>query len=93
MRKSRAFSREEFDRRIAIDAFGMQLYVASAEDIVLAKLEWAKLGQSERQIQDVAELLGIRWDSLDREYLDKWISALGLDDEWAKATKRANVTD
>ena len=36
-------NREGAFTKIAVDAFGMQLLVASAEDVVLAKLEWAKI--------------------------------------------------
>lgn len=93
IRKLRAFSQEEFARRTAVEVFGTCLYVATAEDVVLAKLEWAKLGQSERQIQDVAELLGLRWDSLDHGYLSKWIDALGIRDEWVRARRRAGFPD
>jgi len=46
MRKSRAFSQEEFGRRKLIHLRGADLFVASAEDVVVSKLEWGKLGQS-----------------------------------------------
>src|SRR5882724_1625249 len=54
MRKSRAFSQGEFDRRQLLNVQGVSLFVASAEDVVIAKLEWAKLAQSQRQIEDAA---------------------------------------
>ena len=54
---SRPFSREEFGRGRLVETSGLQLYVASAEDVVVAKLEWAKLGESERQLRDVAGIL------------------------------------
>ena len=67
------------------------MYLASAEDIVLAKLEWAKLGQSERQIEDVAGILRARLNDLDREYIDRWIGELSLNAEWSKAIEKAAV--
>jgi len=63
----------------------VSLFVASAEDIVLAKLEWAKLGESQRQIEDAAGIWRMRGDSLDRSYLDKWIGELGLTEQWSLA--------
>jgi hypothetical protein len=39
IRKSRAFSLEEFDRRQLITVQGLPIFVASAEDVVIAKLE------------------------------------------------------
>jgi hypothetical protein len=69
---------------------GFQLFVASAEDILIAKLEWAKLSRSQRQIEDAAGILKIQSDSLDRSYLDKWISELSLQQEWKNALHAAD---
>ena len=79
IRKSRAFSEEEFRRRRPVDLEGNSLFVATAEDVVIAKLEWSKLAQSQRQIEDVAAILRVRGDSLDRAYLEKWIAELGVE--------------
>jgi hypothetical protein len=54
MRRSRPFSLAEFERRLPITFDGVDLFVASAEDVVIAKLEWAKVGESRRQIEDAA---------------------------------------
>jgi hypothetical protein len=48
-RKARPFSKEEIARRVAATVLGVDVFVATAEDTVLAKLECAKLGESERQ--------------------------------------------
>ncbi|HEY7352053.1 MAG TPA: DUF6036 family nucleotidyltransferase [Terriglobales bacterium] len=53
IRKSREFSREEFARRQLVEVQGLQIFVASAEDVVIAKLEWSRMAQSQRQIEDV----------------------------------------
>jgi hypothetical protein len=89
IRKSRAFSREEFRRRLPVNLEGSHLYAASAEDVVIAKLEWSKLGQSKRQIQDVAAILRMRGESLDHSYLDKWIRELHLEEQWDDARHSA----
>ena len=78
--ESRAFSGEEFRRRAPFNLQGVPLFVASAEDVAISKLEWAKLAQSERQIEDVAAILRMRWDLLDHTYLGKWIRGLGACD-------------
>ncbi len=89
LRKSRPFSVQEFDRRHSVELLGSTLYVASAEDVVLAKLEWAKLGESDRQIEDVAGILRMQDDDLDLDYLESWVSRLGLSDEWRRAWTKA----
>jgi hypothetical protein len=72
---------------------GSPLFVASAEDVVVSKLEWAKLAQSQRHIEDVAGVLRMRWDSLDRAYLEKWILELRIEEEWNDARRAAGVSE
>lgn len=87
IQKGRPFSQEEFKRRIQIELFGTQLYVASAEDVILSKMEWAAASESDRQINDVAGILSSRPQELDQEYLEHWIRELALEQEWRKAKK------
>lgn len=88
-RKSRPFSEKEFSRRQLVDLQGLRLYIAGVEDVIVAKLEWAKLANSQRQIEDVASMLRFRADTLDKSYLEKWISELGLHEQWSSARRRA----
>jgi hypothetical protein len=92
IRKSRPFSREEFERRREADMLGTRLYIASAEDVILSKLEWAKMSSSERQINDVAGILRTQGDALDLEYVERWIDALGLESHWTQAKAAAGLT-
>jgi hypothetical protein len=91
IRKARAFSREEFRRRQFVNLQDLSLFVASAEDVIVSKLEWSKLAQSQRQIEDVAAILRIRRDSLDRSYLEKWIAELHLESFWIDAQRAADL--
>lgn len=50
------------------------------EDTVLAQLEWSKASRSDRQVQDVVDLLRVRGSDLDRAYLDHWARELGVVD-------------
>lgn len=91
IRKSRVFSRTEFERRLAVDLFGVPLFIASAEDVLVAKLEWAKAGESARQLEDCANILRARWGDLDRPYLEHWVTQLGLVEQWEHAKKMAGA--
>jgi hypothetical protein len=91
-RKSRAFSEMEFSRRELVHLQGIDLFVASLEDVVVSKLEWAKLAESARQTEDVAGILRLRWNSLDRAYLEKWIHELALATEWNNVRQAAGVS-
>jgi hypothetical protein len=79
--------------RRPVDLEGSFLFVATAEDVIIAKLEWSKLAQSQRQIEDVAAILRVRGDLLDRVYLEKWIAELGLKREWDDARLAAGLSD
>jgi hypothetical protein len=83
------FNVEEFERRQVIDVGDLQLSVVSPEDIVIAKLRWAKAGQSERQIEDAATVVRFQAEYLDRPYVERWVHRLGLEDQWASVCARA----
>lgn len=89
IRKSRPFSVEEFERRREEKLDGVALFVASAEDVILAKLEWAKLGESERQLRDAAGIVTSRADELDMPYIEKWASRLALSQHWERVKSMA----
>ena len=93
IRKSRAFSEEEFQRRKLVRLQDISLFVASAEDVVVSKLEWAKLARSQRHIEDVAGILRMRWEALDRPYIQKWVHQLGLTTEWDDACRAAAISE
>jgi hypothetical protein len=65
-------------------------YVASAEDVVLAKLEWYRRGGevSDRQWQDVLGVLEVQGDRLDMEYMRRMASELDVADLLARALEQ-----
>jgi hypothetical protein len=79
VRRDRPFSVEEFRRRQRADLLGTPGFVATAEDVILAKLEWANATGSDRQLDDVAGILAIA-SGLDLSYIDRWAATLGLED-------------
>ena len=81
IRRDRPFSVEEFRRRQPADLLGTEGFVATAEDVILVKLEWAKATGSDRQLDDVAGIVAIA-GRLDLAYIDRWAGKLGVDDAW-----------
>ena len=83
VRKARPFSVEEMRRRVEADLLGARVFVASPEDTLLSKLEWAKQGGgSQLQLRDVSGILQLRGDDLDIAYIERWVADLGLDELW-----------
>jgi hypothetical protein len=74
------FSATQFARRQPAVIDGAEVYVASAEDTVLAKLRWHRLGGSDRQLRDVSGVLEVMAGHLDETYLDHWANELGVRD-------------
>jgi hypothetical protein len=86
LRKQRAFSEVEFARRSLVDVMGVEVFVASLEDVIVSKLEWAKAGGgSERQLEDVRELVRLGAARLDRAYVEQWVQRLDLGEMWSRA--------
>jgi hypothetical protein len=85
IRKARPFSIEEMQRRTITKILGMDVPTATAEDTIVAKLEWAKLGASDRQLEDVAGILRVRGAELDLDYIERWVTELGLAEPWRRA--------
>lgn len=85
VRRTRPFSIEELGRRQRVVIDEVTTHVATAEDTIIAKLEWALAGGSDRQLRDVAGILRLRGDTLDRAYIERWVAELGVADAWARS--------
>jgi hypothetical protein len=89
--KAGAFDEEKLRRRTKVELDGAPVFVATAEDVLVSKLEWAKMGESSRQIEDAAGILKVRGESLDRAYIEKWVRELALTPQWDRARKLAGL--
>ena len=84
VRHDRPFSVAEFRRRQPAELLGTSTFVPTVEDMVVAKLEWAKQTDFERQLRDVEGMLEMTGGSVDRAYIEDWVERLGLETAWAK---------
>ncbi len=85
IRKERPFDRAQFERRIEqviATQPEQKAFIASAEDIILAKLEWYRLGNevSDRQWRDILGILIVQAGRLDLDYLRRWAVELNVSD-------------
>src|SRR5262249_14762742 len=93
IKKSRPFSAEELRRREPGTLAGRTVDFATAEDTILSKLEWAKLGDSERQYGDAVGVIEVQGARLDWGYLGRWADALGLAELLSRARRRTSFRD
>jgi hypothetical protein len=78
VRKDRPYSLEEFRRREMRIVHGSPRPIASAEDVILTKLEWDRIMPSERQVQDALHVAVVQGSRLDLGYLRQWAAPLGV---------------
>ncbi len=77
VRRAGAYREEEFRRRRLAEIDGVGMWVVSAEDLVLSKLDWARDSRSEVQLRDVRRLIKAQ-PRLDWTYVEEWAARLGL---------------
>jgi hypothetical protein len=80
-----AFDLVEFDRSVSVllgDEAPRAVRVKSAEDTLLRKLLWYRMGGevSDRQWADIRGIKDVQADRLDSEYLNTWADRLSLRD-------------
>lgn len=91
------FSRQQLVRRqlesLSPDA-AQRVYVATAEDTLLAKLCWFRAGGgvSERQWSDVLGIIKVQRDRLDLDYLRGWADRLNVRDLLEQSLGEAGIT-
>jgi hypothetical protein len=78
------FTQQQLARRQlrVLEPPNQNAYVASPEDVILAKLNWYRLGGgvSERQWHDIQGVLDVQGDQLDHTYMHQWAALLELTD-------------
>ena len=91
----RQFDRRQLERRRlqVLDPPDGKAFIASAEDVILAKLDWYRQGGevSERQWDDVQGILDVQGARLDVAYLRRWAADLGVADLLDRALRDAKA--
>lgn len=65
-----------FQRREKVEFFNTNCYICSKEDLVISKLNWYNISQSDKQLEDLKFLLldqSLRWN-----YIKVWTKKLNL---------------
>lgn len=72
-----------FVRRRRVEVDGVPAWIIGAEDLIIAKISWARKSGSEIQRRDVRNLLASVTD-FDREYLERRLQERGLSGEYER---------
>ncbi|MGF1600204.1 MAG: hypothetical protein ACFCVK_25430 [Acidimicrobiales bacterium] len=76
------FTRARLARRLRATVLGVETWVDTAENVVLAKLSWRLQSRSETQWRDCVEIAAI--EELDRGYMAEWAPSLGVSEDLAE---------
>lgn len=79
--KEGEFARASFARRYKVTVSGIEFWTTTKEDLIVAKLDWARDTHSEMQIRDIANLTSTEYDSV---YVAEWVMQLGLQSVWSE---------
>lgn len=96
LRGDEPFQISAMSRRITFHTEGEPSYkvvVHSAEDVILYKLRWYRLGNevSEQQWKDITNVMKTQGPRIDRDYLDQWAMGLKVDDLLVRAWSEVNA--
>lgn len=79
IKKSSAYEDTAFARKVKGTIIKKDRWFISAEDIILAKLQWHSMGGSERQLDDVIAVIKLNRGMLDMPYVRTWATTLRVD--------------
>ncbi|MDH5643490.1 MAG: hypothetical protein OEY63_04735 [Gemmatimonadota bacterium] len=77
-----------FDRREAIPIEGDETWFAPAEYVIVRKLEFFRESGSDRHLRDIAGMIRISGDRIDRDSLAQLVKERDLDDVWDLASSK-----
>lgn len=63
-------------------------YTAAPEDVIVGKLWYYEVGGSEKHLRDVAAMLQVSGDEIDRDYVEHWVRQLGFTESWQAVLDR-----
>jgi hypothetical protein len=94
--KEDGFAQSQLSRRRLVSLTPeAQVYFASVEDTVLAKLDWYKRGEevSDQQWRDVVTVLKVQKGRLEVDYMKRWAEELRIGDLLEEAMREAGTTE
>jgi hypothetical protein len=79
-----AFDTNQLRRAInlSLEEGSSAIRFATAEDVILKKMEYYRLGQSEKHTRDICGILKAQGDRIDRIYIRQWAQKMGLTEIW-----------
>lgn len=77
------YNKVRFARARVRDMMGVPVKMAAPEDVILMKLKYYKEGGSDKHLRDIASMMKISGDEIEKGYLEEWAVKLGVTEELA----------
>jgi hypothetical protein len=77
-------------RRVTLEG-GASAYTASPEDVIIGKLWYYAVGGSDKHLRDIASILKVSGDAVDRGEVTRWAEKLGYADIWQAVLTRVGA--
>lgn len=68
-------------------------YIAAPEDVIIGKLWYYSEGGGDRHLRDIAGILRITGEGVDRAEIEHWAQELGYLDVWRQVVAKADAPD
>ncbi|MBH0178176.1 MAG: hypothetical protein HP491_09990 [Nitrospira sp.] len=93
VRKDSPFDRSRFARARALRPVeSYEAAFASAEDVIIKKMEYYNEGGSEKHLRDITGMLKVSGEEIDQIYIVEWADRLGLRSIWEMIQHRLKGT-
>jgi hypothetical protein len=80
-----AYEQSRFDRGRKVQiAPDFAATFASPEDVIIKKLQFYKIGNSDRHLRDIAGVLKVSGEAIDRDYIATYAAQFGVSDIWQR---------
>ncbi len=83
--------RRRFELRLGDEPFDVN--VAAPEDVILGKLWYFAEGGGDRHLRDIAGILRVTGDGVDRAEVERWASKLGTINIWRQIVAKVDAPD
>lgn len=67
---------------------GSRVMFCASEDVIIKKLWFYQMGESDKHLRDIASMLKISGSHIDRAYIADWTAKLGLTSIWTEMCAR-----
>jgi hypothetical protein len=89
IRKDTPFDRSRFVRaRTLRPVESYEAAFASAEDVIIKKMEYYREGESDKHLRDITGILKVSGNEIDETYIVEWADRLGLRPIWDTIKRR-----